>query len=554
MYYVGALADLQNVIPEPDESNNALDVAPQVAISSDPANPLVNGSFEDNGGGFHGWSIKELSRASNPQLPLEVVGVGIAYPADIFIAGSWILDFFNSQPTDSSWAAVHDFNGTDRSALSSSLINRRELYQDLTLSVGTTTLQFDYRAAWELYRFGATQDRAFSVEIQPAGGGAPLHSQTILSATAGGQPPSGAGFEEDTDNPTGVGGPYVPGTVDLSTWAGQDIRLLFAWNIPEPGTGFAFFQLDNVRLNIDPVTDIAIRAVGAPESAIEGDTPTVTVTVENVGNQDVTNLDVVLTPTVGGGVVTDSPQTIALTAGSSTMLNFTWDTGGASAQDHTLTGTHNLSDDNGANDSAAAIVTVNAAPYRDLVVIAFTAPAAGVAGGSIVVSANVANQGTLVAGPFDLAFYFSADGSLDGSDARSSTTCSYGLLGAGANDNTGCSATGVNVPGSIAPGTYTLFAKVDDLGTVTESNETNNSRAADTGTINISGSACPANLVLENQTLSGTQTLEATLSATLGPNLTINGTNVAVKAPTVTILSGTQISGTFTIDNNPACP
>lgn len=54
MYYVGALADLQNVIPEPDESNNALDVAPQVAISSDPANPLVNGSFEDNGGGFHG--------------------------------------------------------------------------------------------------------------------------------------------------------------------------------------------------------------------------------------------------------------------------------------------------------------------------------------------------------------------------------------------------------------------------------------------------------------------------------------------------------------------
>ena len=248
-YFVGALADIYNVIPEDDESNNAFATPPQVVVSSNPLNPIVNPSFEDNGGSFHGWNIKELSRASNPQLPLTVVGPGYEYPASTFFDGCcFFLDYFASQPTDGAFAAVHDFNGDDQETLSTTFVNRRELYQDLTLPAGTTTLEFDYRAAWELYRFGATQDRTFGVEIQPAGGGAVLHAETILFATWGAGPPVGTGFEEDTDNPTGVGGPYPPGIVDVSAFAGQDIRLIFVWNIPEPATGFAYFQLDNVRL------------------------------------------------------------------------------------------------------------------------------------------------------------------------------------------------------------------------------------------------------------------------------------------------------------------
>ena len=363
-YFVGALADIHNVVHENDELNNAFAAPPQVVVSSDPLNPIVNPSFEDNGGSFDGWNIKELSRASNPQLPLTVVGPGYEYPASLFIAGAYILDYFASQPTDGAFAAVHDFNGDDQGTLSTTLVNRRELYQDLTLPAGTTTLEFDYRAAWELYRFGATQDRTFGVEIQPAGGGTVLQAETILFATWGAGPPIGTGFEEDTDNPTGVGGPYPPGIVNVSAVAGQDIRLMFVWNVPEPSTGFAYFQLDNVRLNVTPgaVTDIAITSVGAPASTNLGDIEAVTVTVDNVGNQDVTNLAVSLTPTAEGGAVTDSPQVIALTAGASTILNFTWDTSGASLQDHTLTGTHDLADDNTANDSAAAVVTVNGTP------------------------------------------------------------------------------------------------------------------------------------------------------------------------------------------------
>ena len=213
-YFVGALADIYNVIHENDESNNAFATPPQVVVSSDPLNPIVNPSFEDNGGSFHGWNIKELSRASNPQQTLTVVGPGYEYPAPLFIAGAFILDYFASQPTDGGFAAVHDFNGDDQGTLSTTFVNRRELYQDLTLPAGTTTLEFDYRAAWELYRFGATMDRTFGVEIQPAGGGAVLHAETILNATWGAGPPIGLGFEEDTDNPTNPafqGGGGIPG-------------------------------------------------------------------------------------------------------------------------------------------------------------------------------------------------------------------------------------------------------------------------------------------------------------------------------------------------------
>jgi hypothetical protein len=402
-YFVGALADIQNVIVEDDESNNALATPPQVAVSSDPLNPIVNGSFEDNGGGFHGWNIKELSRASNPQLPLTIAGStlggsGIQYPAPAFQAGNWILDYFDSEPTDGSWAAVHDFNGDDQGTISSTLVNRRELYQDLTLPAGTTTLEFDYRAAWELYRFGATQPRTFSVEIQPAGGGAPLLSQIILNATHGDEPPGGAGFEEDTDNPTGVVDPYPDGIADLSAFAGQDVRLMFVWNIPEPATGFAFFQLDNVRLNatVIPVTDIGITAINAPASVDEGDLTPVTVTVQNLGNQNVTdNIAVTLSPDAGGGTVTTNPQTIVggLAVGASTQVLFSWDSAGATAGLHTLTAAHGFSDGSAANNSLGTSVTVNAAPVTDIAISSLSAPSSVNQGDGVAVNVTVENIG-----------------------------------------------------------------------------------------------------------------------------------------------------------------
>ena len=443
-YFVGTLADIQNVIAEDDESNNALATPPQVVVSSDPLNPIVNGSFEDNGGSFHGWNIKELSRASNPQLPLTIVGPGVEYPASTFIAGGWILDYFASQPTDGSWAAVHDFNGDDQGTLSDTFVNRRELYQDLTLPAGTTTLEFDYRAAWELYRFGATQARTFGVEIQPAGGGGVLHAETILFATAGGEPPLGTGFEEDTDNPTGVGGPYSDGIANLSAFAGQDIRLMFVWNVPEPGTGFAFFQLDNVRLNVtvNPVTDIAITAVDVPASVNEGDSTPVTVTVENVGNQNVTsNIAVTLTPDANGGSVAGNPQVIVggLAVGVSTQLLFTWDSTGATGGLHTLTADHNFADDNASNDMLGANVTVNAGP-NTAPTVTITAPP---------------NSSTFTEGD-SINFTGTANDTEDG-DLSAGISWSSDLDGA--------IGTGASIfTATLTVGTHTITASVTDLG------------------------------------------------------------------------------------------
>ena len=68
------------------------------------------------------------------------------------------------------------------------------------------------------------------------------------------------------------------------------------------------------------------------------------------------------------------------------------------------------------------------------------------------------------------------------------------------------------------------------------------------------GAGCPADVVLADQTLSGTQTIQATTSVTLGEDLDIDGTDIAVKAPTVSILNDTGIGGTFRIGSTPSCP
>lgn len=69
---------------------------------------------------------------------------------------------------------------------------------------------------------------------------------------------------------------------------------------------------------------------------------------------------------------------------------------------------------------------------------------------------------------------------------------------------------------------------------------------------------CPANLAFDNQTLTGTQTQQATVDITLGPALIIDGTgagtHIRFRAPTVTFQNGTEIRGTVSASNSPVCP
>ena len=109
----------------------------------------------------------------------------------------------------------------------------------------------------------------------------------------------------------------------------------------------------------EPVTDIAITVLDAPTSAVQGDVEEVYVTVENVGNQDVTS-DIPVSLTDDTDLVTIETQTISggLAAGASATLTFTWDTSGASPAEHTLTANHGFADDDTTNDSMSTTVNV----------------------------------------------------------------------------------------------------------------------------------------------------------------------------------------------------
>lgn len=183
---------------------------------------------------------------------------------------------------------------------------------------------------------------------------------------------------DDTDTPSVTIGTK---TISGGLPAGISTTLIFSWDTSSASLGDHTLTAtagpvadetdtaDNSKSTVvtveSAITDIAISAVDAPTSVVQGDIIDVNVTVENVGNQDVSAVTVSLTDTPPGegtaGTVTDSPQTITggLAAGASTTLTFSWDTSGASSGDHTLTASHELTDDDASNDSKSTTVTVS---------------------------------------------------------------------------------------------------------------------------------------------------------------------------------------------------
>ena len=183
---------------------------------------------------------------------------------------------------------------------------------------------------------------------------------------------------------TSMASPHVAGTAALVIAAGitdtngngqinDEVRQRLdetADDLGDPGRdpqyGYGLVDADEAAGEVVSITDIAITAISAPSSVVQGDTVSVDVTVENVGNQAVTSdINVTLvsdnaTPSDTGDDITIGTQTISggLAAGASTTLTFSWDTGGASFGDHTLTASHDFADDYATNDSKSTTVTV----------------------------------------------------------------------------------------------------------------------------------------------------------------------------------------------------
>jgi hypothetical protein len=176
------------------------------------ANPFSNCGFES--GDFTSWITQDHPA---PFFPLTVGQQGVS-PG---------LGLFTSDPTEGAFAALHGFDGGTGSPA------HIRIAQDVTIP-GRGTLEFDYRAGWDIVTFCTPPcaDRSLDVVVEPAGGGAPLASTRILTA-----PGETAVF--DTGDQMG--------RVDLGPFAGQSVRVVFDWLVPEEQTGPAFFQLDDVR-------------------------------------------------------------------------------------------------------------------------------------------------------------------------------------------------------------------------------------------------------------------------------------------------------------------
>lgn len=188
-----------------------------------PGNPFTNCGFET--GDFSGWTPSDISI---PFFPL-VVSTGGNTPG---------FGFFSSDPTEGAYSALNGFDGAGPGVI--------RLSQDVTLPAAAL-VKFNYRAAWDLLSYGASIDREFRVDVEPAGGGVPMQSTVVLTAPAG-------TIELDTG--------IRVGAVDVSSFSGQAIRVTFRWVIPEYFTGPAFFELDNIlaRPNVTSRGSVVLNA------------------------------------------------------------------------------------------------------------------------------------------------------------------------------------------------------------------------------------------------------------------------------------------------------
>jgi hypothetical protein len=120
----------------------------------------------------------------------------------------------------------------------------------------------------------------------------------------------------------------------------------------------------------DPVTDIAVTGLTSPSSVTQGESASITATVKNVGNQDVTQ-DIPLTLSVSnnGYSMIDSTQKIegGLNVGKSATIEYIWDTEAPSAPlgDYNIQVAHSYPDNDSTNDSLETSINVKDASVEE---------------------------------------------------------------------------------------------------------------------------------------------------------------------------------------------
>jgi len=179
----------------------------QTSFLCTPAITFANGDFET--GDFTGWLTQDL-----PPSFLSPLTVSAA------------------SPLEGAFTAVSPFDGDGGSGHDSIF-----LAQDIDLTgFSTVSVSFDWDVSF-CSNFG-TLDRVFSLIVEPSGGGVPLFTSDIFTCAADGDPHSAVPVDDQT--------------IDISSAAGQPVRIKFRWLVPESLTGGAEGRLDDVKLLFGP--------------------------------------------------------------------------------------------------------------------------------------------------------------------------------------------------------------------------------------------------------------------------------------------------------------
>lgn len=175
---------------------------------------ITNGSFET--GDFTGWETKDIT---SPFFTLNIRQAGTS-PG---------FGSFTVAPTDGMFVASHGFDGGGPDTI--------EISQEVIIPNGfDASLTFDWRAGWDYFTFGAIS-RTFDLVIEDTNSDTIIFQQNLLTADY---------FVNQALLDTGPNSELI----DLSSFAGNSIRIIFTAYIPQYFTGPAHMQLDNVSLDI----------------------------------------------------------------------------------------------------------------------------------------------------------------------------------------------------------------------------------------------------------------------------------------------------------------
>src|SRR5207247_1767513 len=210
-----------------------------------------------------------------------------------------------------------------------------------------------------------------------------------------------------------------------------------------------------------PLTDLAVTSVSGPSTGVPGTTAGITVTVKNVGNQNVSSFDVTLQDTTEH--VTVGTQSVAgLAAGATTPLSFAWTP--TVTGDHDLLARQTLADDKAVNDQRFVTIPVKL-PVTDVALTAITAPARVTQGDTVPVVVTVQNVGGQdVTTSFDVVL---TDGTAGGVTVGTQTIAGL-AVGASAPRTVNWNTAGVALGGHTLVATHSL----------TDVNAANNQRSA----------------------------------------------------------------------------